>query len=72
MDYWKDRLNLFIALGPATNIEHVSAPLIYYIAEYGYKLVKNLPKSYIMDPEDLFLRMSNLICTVAPKHCNYD
>jgi hypothetical protein len=73
MDFWKERLNLFIAVGPATSIQHISSPLIYYIAEYGYEYLRDSdPPPFVADSEDMISKYFHFKCTFAPKHCNYD
>ena len=69
-DFWKERLNLYVALAPVTRLDHAKSELIVFFSKF-YKEIQSAAK--LLHVWDILGSpahyASKLICTVIPDLC---
>jgi hypothetical protein len=71
-DFWKDKLDLFVALAPATRMKHCSSQLL----SYGSKAIDLITDAtriaglYSLLEPGISSDMSRLFCGFIPKFCD--
>jgi hypothetical protein len=68
--YFEDRINLFIAIAPATSVEHVSAPLLRFLRYFRWPLDVMNKTTNLYRLFDSFFQMQNkVVCGSVPTFC---
>jgi lysosomal acid lipase/cholesteryl ester hydrolase len=71
-DYWKEKMNLFVALAPVTSLHHTTSALFKYGAK-AYKLIEAAANTFhiysIMEP-GVPSAATKLFCGAIPMFCD--
>ena len=71
-EYWKDRLNLFVALAPVTRLDHCGSELFVWLSNVWKVFLDSLNLIHVYDIlGPLSADATKLACGVFPEFCQF-